>query len=111
MQLPAFIQGLPEHDLPFPAEAVTSHAVRSEDALVVFFEFRETCEIPPHAHGAQWGTVLAGHLDLTISDEKRRYGPGDSYSIPAGAVHSVLASAGAKVIDVFAEPDRYALKT
>ncbi len=110
MQLPAFIRAFPALDLPLPSEAVTSHAIRSDDGLVVFFDFHQTCELPPHSHGAQWGTVLAGEIELTIGGKTQRYRPGESYFIPAGAVHSVLIPAGAKVVDVFEEPDRYSLK-
>ena len=108
--LPAFIDALPALDLPFPDSVVTSRAVRSERGLVVFFTFHEDFELPPHAHGPQWGTVVAGGIDFTIGGETRHYGPGDSYDIPGGVEHGARIAAGTTVIDVFAEPDRYPLR-
>lgn len=110
MDLPDFIRAMPGLDIPFPAETVTSHAVASEAGLVVFFEFHKGMDLPPHAHGAQWGTVLAGEIELTIGGETRTYRPGESYSIPAGVTHGARIPAGTRVIDVFEEPDRYPLK-
>jgi quercetin dioxygenase-like cupin family protein len=34
--------------------------------------------LPPHSHGDQWGTVLAGQLALTREGETRVYRPGES---------------------------------
>ena len=110
MELPEFIRNLPKVDLPFEESKVTGHALPSNVGLLVFFEFFEDFDLPAHSHGAQWGTVLEGELELTIGDETRTYGPGDSYSIPAGVVHSARVPAGVKVIDCFEEPDRHKLK-
>ncbi len=110
MSFPDFIMALPSLDLPFPEEVVQSRAIRSDAALTVFFTFLQDMELPPHAHGAQWGCVVAGRIRFTIGCETRDYGPGDSYAIPAGVEHGAQISAGTRVIDVFDEPDRYALK-
>ena len=110
MTLPAFFNAMPALDLPFPETVVSSHAVRSDAGLVVFFRFHQDCTIPPHSHGPQWGTVIAGEVALTINGQTRHYQPGDTYDIPAGTVHAVQVSAGTIAIDVFAEPDRYPLK-
>ena len=37
--------------------------------LVVFFTFLKDMELPPHAHKAQWGTVIEGELILTIEQQ------------------------------------------
>lgn len=110
MQLPDFFDAMHALDVPFPETVVTSHAVRSESGLVVFFHFRQDFSLPPHAHGPQWGTVVAGEVALTIDGQTRRHGPGMSYDIPAGVVHAVAVKAGTIAIDVFAEADRYPLK-
>ena len=110
MTLPAFFDAMPALDLPFPDSVVSSHAVRSDAGLVVFFRFHQDCTIPPHSHGPQWGTVIAGEVALTIDGQTRRHLPGESYDIPAGSVHSVQVTAGTIAVDVFAEPDRYLLK-
>lgn len=108
MTLPAFIGALPRIDAPVDPETVSTHALAAPDALGVFFVFHKDFELPPHAHKAQWGTVIAGELELTIDGDTRLYRPGDSYDIPAGAVHGARAKAGTVVFDVFEEPDRYA---
>ena len=67
-------------------------------------------DLPPHAHKAQWGTVIEGEAELTIAGETRVYRPGETYNIPDGAEHSARLKAGTQVIDVFEEADRYPLK-
>ncbi len=110
MPLPDLIRNFPALDLPFPADVVTSHAIRSDAGLVVFFTFVKDMVLPPHSHGAQWGTVLEGEIEFTIGGETRTYRPGDSYSIPAGVEHGANIKSGSVVIDVFEEPDRYRIK-
>lgn len=111
MPLPAFIAAFPGIDLPLPEGRVETSAMRTDHGLAVFFTVREDIELPPHSHGAQWGTVIEGRLDLTMNGETRAYGPGESYDIPAGTVHSAKVHAGSLVFDVFEEADRYPLKS
>lgn len=111
MPFPDFISAFPGIAVPFPTDVVQTAAVRSDDALVVFFTFLQGMTLPMHAHGAQWGTVVAGEITFTIGGQTRTYGPGDSYSIPAGVEHGAVIRAGTRVIDVFQEPDRNPLKT
>ena len=77
---------------------------------MVIFEVLQDFTLPPHAHLAQWGTVLEGCVELTMNGETRTCLPGDSYNIPAGVEHGAEVQAGSKVIDIFEEPDRYPLK-
>jgi quercetin dioxygenase-like cupin family protein len=109
MQLPPFLDALPRAEVPFPEDVVTARAMRTDRALVVIFTFHKDMDLPPHAHGAQWGTVLEGSIDFTIGGDRRTYRPGEGYSIPAGATHSARIPAGTVVIDFFEEPDRYAI--
>ena len=111
MPYPDFINALPAIDVPFPDDVVTTAVVRSDGALVVFFTFHKAMVLPVHAHGAQWGTVIEGEIEFTIGAETRTYLPGDSYSIPAGVPHGAAISAGTRVIDVFEEADRYAIRS
>lgn len=110
MPFPDFIQSLPALDLPFPEDVVQSRAIRSDQGLTVFFTFLQDMHLPAHSHGPQWGTVIEGQIDFTIGAERRLYRPGDSYTIPAGVEHEAHITAGTRVIDVFAEADRYPLK-
>jgi quercetin dioxygenase-like cupin family protein len=84
--------------------------ISGPDGQAVFFRAGERVEVPPHSHGAQWGTVVTGLLHLTIDGEGGTYEPGETYDIPIGAEHSAILEAGTCVIDVFADPDRYSPK-
>ena len=110
MKLPDIITRLPEADLPVPSSVVKTSVLPSEHGQLVFFQIFQDMELPAHSHKGQWGTVLAGEIDLTIGDHSATYRPGDSYFIPAGVVHSVRVKAGAKIIEFFEEPDRYSLR-
>ena len=110
MPFPDFITAFPSIDVPFPEDVVQTAVVQSDAGLVAFFTFLKDMELPPHAHGAQWGTVVEGEIKFTIGDQTRVYKPGDSYTIPAGVVHGAVIKAGTRVIDVFAEADRYPIK-
>lgn len=105
MEYSDLIRTLPRAALPFPG--VTGYLLQSPDRLLVFFEFDEQVTVPLHSHGAQWGTVLAGRLDLTIGDEAHSFGPGDSYVIPRGTEHGGEVHAGSRILDLFEETDRY----
>ena len=63
-----------------------------------------------HAHGDQWGVVIAGRLDLTVNGETRTYGQGDAYFIPAGTPHSARLHAGFRAVDYFADKGRYRVR-
>ena len=110
MPFPDFMQAFPSIDVPFPEDVVQTAVIRSDAGLVAFFTFLKELELPPHSHGAQWGTVIEGEIEFTIGGETKTYRPGDSYSIPAGVEHGAIIKAGTRVIDVFEEPDRYVLK-
>jgi quercetin dioxygenase-like cupin family protein len=109
MTYPDFISDLPSIAVPFPPDVVQTAAVRSDEALVVFFTFLKDMTLPRHSHGAQWGSVVAGEIAFTIGTETRIYRPGDSYFIPAGVDHGAVIKAGTRVIDVFQEANRYPL--
>lgn len=102
---PEFIRQLPEIDVPLTG--VRGWLSQGPDHQTVFFEIEPIGEIPPHSHGAQWGIVVEGEMELTIADNPRRCGPGDSYHIPAGVVHSAKFLTRVRAIDVFADVDRY----
>ncbi len=111
MPFPAFITAFPGIDVPFPDDVVSTAVVRSEAGLVAFFTFHKDMELPAHSHGAQWGTVVEGEIEFTIDGKTDVYRPGDSYSIAAGVEHGAVIKAGTRVIDVFEEADRYAIKS
>jgi len=110
MQFPAFIMALPALDVPFPEDVVSTRAIRSDSGLVVYFTVHRDLELPEHSHGAQWGSLFHGEMELTVAGETRTCRPGDCWNIPAGTLHSARLKAGSLVMDVFEEPDRYRLK-
>ncbi len=110
MRFPEHITRLPEAALPFPSSVVRTSVLQSENGQLIFFDVLQDLELPPHSHGAQWGTVLEGQIALTIEGATQTYKPGSSYFIPSGVVHSVKVLAGTKVIDFFEEKERYRLK-
>ena len=110
MPFPDFIMAFPPIDVPFPEEVVQTRAIHSDAGLTVFFTFLQDMELPPHSHGAQWGTVIEGEIEFTIDGRTKVYRPGDSYDIPTGVEHGAMIKAGTRVIDVFSEPDRYPIK-
>lgn len=105
---PDWIKGLPEIDIPF--EGVRGWLLQGEGRQVVFFDIDPIGEIPEHSHGAQFGVVLDGEMSLTIDGETRRCGRGDTYFIPAGAVHGAVVHSRLRAIDFFDEPARYSPK-
>ena len=105
---PPEIRALPEADITFPG--VRGWLLQGERSSVLFVDIAAIGQVPPHAHGAQWGVVLEGEMELTIGGQARTYRPGDHYYIPAGAVHSAVFKTRTFVIDFFAERDRYSPK-
>ena len=105
---PDVIKNLPEADIPFPG--VHGRLSQGSDHQVVFFDIEPIGEVPPHSHGEQWGVVIEGEMDLTIDGETRTYRKGDNYHIPPGIVHSAKFRTPVRVIDVFADRDRYTAK-
>lgn len=104
-QYAEFIKALPRPRIAFPgAEAYMISGSRGQ---VVFFDLPAGASVPAHSHGAQWGIVVEGELELTIGGETASYRKGDTYYIPEGVEHSALTRTPCRAIDVFADPDRY----
>jgi quercetin dioxygenase-like cupin family protein len=102
------IESLPDADI--PVAGVRGKLLQSEHGQLVFFEIEPWAKIPDHSHGAQWGTVIQGEMSLTISGQTKRYKPGETYFIPAGAVHGAVFHTRTYVVDLFADIARYKTK-
>ena len=63
-----------------------------------------------HSHGAQWGIVLEGEIELVIDGARHKFTKGEKYFIPACANHSAKIHAGYADITFFADRDRYKTK-
>jgi quercetin dioxygenase-like cupin family protein len=101
---PPFIRALPPPAAMFDFEA---HMVPSDHVVTMFFEVDHDLVVPEHVHGAQWGVVLQGEMEMVISGESSIYRTGDTYYVPPQAPHLARLRAGYKGIDVFADADRY----
>jgi len=105
---PDLILNLPDADIPIAG--VRGKLLQGEARQLVFFDLPAGTNVPPHAHGAQWGVVLDGELELTIGDETRTYRKGETYFIPAGVTHAASCKVRCRVLDLFEERDRYRVK-
>jgi quercetin dioxygenase-like cupin family protein len=105
---PRAITSLPRADVPF--KGVKGWISQAGDHQVVFMDIAPIGDVAPHAHGAQWGIVVAGEMELTIAGKAQTYRKGDSYFIPAGVIHSACFKARTFVIDFFSDRDRYKAK-
>ncbi len=102
---PDIITRLPEADIPF--KGVRGWLSQGADHQVVFFEIEAIGEVAEHRHGAQWGTVFKGEIELRIGGIKKTYKNGDSYFIPDGVPHSAVFKRKTYLMDFFADVDRY----
>ena len=102
---PGWIGDLPQVDTPF--EGLEGRLLSGDHGQTVFFRATRDLEVPPHSHGAQYGVVVAGRVELVVGGEVRTLGPGETYEIAAGEEHAARVEAGTALVEVFQEPDRY----
>ncbi|MDL1976182.1 MAG: cupin domain-containing protein [Deltaproteobacteria bacterium] len=102
---PEIISGLPEANIPF--KGVRGWLSQGENHQIVFFEIEPIGEVAAHKHGAQWGVVFEGEMELTIGGKTKTYRKGDHYYVPEGVLHSALFKKKTWVMDFFADKDRY----
>ena len=105
---PEFIRALPIVDSPLAS--LRGWLLQTAQALAMFYEIPDGVDLPEHAHGAQWGVVLAGSIEFTIGGVTRTYGRGDTYYVPDSVAHSAVIHPGYAGIDVFADADRYSAR-
>ncbi|MBI3797466.1 MAG: cupin domain-containing protein [Deltaproteobacteria bacterium] len=105
---PKAVMTLPQADIAF--KGVKGWLSQAKDHQLVFMDIAPIGEVAPHAHGAQWGVVVDGAMELTIGGKTQTYRKGDSYFIPKGTVHSARFQTRTFVIDFFADKKRYKAK-
>ena len=88
------------HDL-FPG--VSIRTTGGQNMLLSLVTFEPGSLVPDHAHPhEQMGLMISGHLRFTVGGITRTLGPGDTWRIPGGVVHNVVAVDGPAVaLDVF----------
>jgi hypothetical protein len=75
--------------------------LKNADGLTLFMAADRDVVAPPHRHGAQWGVVLAGRMELTMGGKSETYGPGQTHYIPAGVEHEAVLYAGWRGLYIF----------
>jgi quercetin dioxygenase-like cupin family protein len=105
---PDCIRDLPKAKMPF--QGVQAWIAQGTQFQVGFFEIEPIGIVSPHSHSAQYGFVIEGEILLTIGDDTKLYKKGDSYYIPEGVVHSAEVKTFCRVMDFFAEPERYEIE-
>lgn len=106
---PQFVRKLPRADLPL--EDLNGWLLRGEDGQVLLLQVDDEQHVPEHMHGDQWGIVIDGSMELTIGGKTETYQRGDSYFIPAETAHKAILHKGLRVLDLFADRNRYRVKT
>ncbi|TKG94236.1 cupin domain-containing protein [Puteibacter caeruleilacunae] len=101
----ALISKFPKADIQL--EGVDSRLIQAGEQQFIFMEFDNDVEVPPHSHNAQWGVVLEGEMEITISGKVHLLKKGDSYFIEKDEVHSAKIKAGYKDLTLFDQADRY----
>jgi quercetin dioxygenase-like cupin family protein len=72
------------------------------ETLMTEFRLEAGATLPVHDHPQeQTGYLVAGRLRLTVGDETRELGPGDSWSIPGTAPHGAVALEDTVAVEVF----------
>lgn len=99
---------LPKADIPI--NGCRAYLSQGEGHQIIFMEFSEDADLPPHSHAAQTGFVIEGRIDLNIGGAAHTFIKGDRYFIPEGAVHSGKIYAGYADITFFGQADRYGVK-
>jgi quercetin dioxygenase-like cupin family protein len=107
--LPAPIKKLPKANIPL--SGVEAYISQGENHQILFMEFNEDVRVPEHSHGAQWGVVLSGKIELTVDRDMNIYAKGNQYFIPNGVIHSAKIFAGYSDISFFDEKNRYKIMT
>jgi quercetin dioxygenase-like cupin family protein len=87
-------------------EGALARAVSGERIQLAFVDLEPDVEVPTHQHeNEQVGTVLKGLITMTIGDQVRTLGPGETYVIAPNVPHKgVSGPEGCAVIDVFSPP-------
>jgi quercetin dioxygenase-like cupin family protein len=93
--------GTGSHHRLFPG--VETRTVAGEALMLSLVTFEPGSVVPEHSHHhEQMGMMISGRLEFTVGGVTRVLGPGDSWRIPGGVPHRVVARDGPAVaLDVF----------
>lgn len=96
---PTFVESWPETRMEF--DGLRGWALKHERGFAIFMAADRDVRIPMHHHGAQWGIVLQGEMELTVADQTRVYRRGEAHFIPEGVDHEALLRAGWRGLYLF----------
>jgi len=102
---PEMIKDLPDADIPF--KGVHGKILQNDKHQVIFFIIEAIGEVAEHSHGAQWGVVFEGEMDLTINGVTKTYTKGDHYFVASGVKHSANFKKRTQLMDFFEDKNRY----
>jgi mannose-6-phosphate isomerase-like protein (cupin superfamily) len=97
--VPPFVMNWPEAELEMAG--LTGRMMRGDCGTVLFMEAENDVFVPSHHHGAQWGVVLSGTMELTMNGHTQIYHPGDVHFIPAGVEHTARLFRGWRGMYIF----------
>ncbi len=91
------------HGYRHPLEGIEQKTlVHGTRTLMVEFRLKRGATLPRHSHPhEQTGYLVSGQLRLTIGDESRELGPGDSWCIPGDVPHAAEITEDSVAIEVF----------
>ena len=76
--------------------------VHGEKTLMGRFKIAKNAIIPPHKHPhEQTGLMISGKLLFTVDSKEIEVETGDSWCIPGGSEHSVIALEDSVVVEIF----------
>lgn len=77
----------------------------TDEAMLCEFYFERGAVVAPHSHlNDQVGYLVYGSLEYTIGEVMQHVAPGDSWAVPGGVTHSVLALQDSLIVEVFSPP-------
>ncbi len=65
---PEPIRNLPQADIPL--DGIKAYLSQAENHQILFMEFSEEMQVPQHSHEVQWSVVLAGKVDMRVTERK-----------------------------------------
>ena len=78
---------------------------QTDSMMLCEFTFEAHVEVPIHTHpNQQVGYLVAGHVEMTIDNQKFELKKGDSYSTSADIPHGVFTLEPSIIIDTFYPP-------
>jgi quercetin dioxygenase-like cupin family protein len=93
--------GVERHSI-FPG--VTLHAIGGEQALVCHVRYEPGTTVARHSHAdteqVMW--IVEGELTMTVGDDTRTLGPGDTVVVNKGVEHELFSEGGVVFVEALA---------